>query len=190
MLNLARAQQIALHNQSTVQYRTMPLSTPQSRNLAHTRQIHCTGYQRADGLWDIEGHLVDTKPFAIPNKDRGGEIAVGEALHDMWVRLTIDDALVIHAAEACIDWGPYARCVGATERLSKLTGIRIAPGWNRNVRKLIGGDLGCTHINEMLAQVATTAIQTIFGVKQRDNDISDEDKKMVSLQRCYSRPAR
>jgi hypothetical protein len=166
----------------------MPLSNPQPRSLAHTRKITCTGYQRDDGLWDIEGHLVDTKPFPIPNRDRGGEIPPGEPLHDMWVRLTIDDELLIHAAEACIDWSPFARCPGATDSFESLVGLRIAPGWNRQVRQRIGGSLGCTHINEMLAQIATTAIQTIYGVKQRDNRISDEENKMVSLQRCFALP--
>ena len=37
----------------------------------HTRTVECRGYLRDDGLWDIEGHMTDTKPFDIPNEDRG-----------------------------------------------------------------------------------------------------------------------
>jgi len=166
----------------------MPLPSPEPRMLAHTRKISCTGYQRDDGLWDIEGHLVDTKPFAIPNKDRGGTIPAGDALHDMWLRLTIDDQLTIRAAVASIDWSPFTRCSGATDSFPALVGLRISPGWNRRVRKLIGGTLGCTHINELLAQIATTAIQTIYGVKKRENRVSEQEQKMVSLQRCFALP--
>ena len=39
----------------------MPLTNPAPRKLMHTRAIDCKGYERADGLWDIEAHLVDTK---------------------------------------------------------------------------------------------------------------------------------
>ena len=39
----------------------MPLSTPQERELLHSRDIVLRGYQRADGLYDIEAQLTDTK---------------------------------------------------------------------------------------------------------------------------------
>ena len=44
----------------------MPLSTSAPRQLMHNRAIECRGYQREDGLWDIEGHLVDTKTYPTP----------------------------------------------------------------------------------------------------------------------------
>ena len=31
------------------------------RELTHTRRVRFEGYRRADGLWDIEGHLTDVK---------------------------------------------------------------------------------------------------------------------------------
>jgi hypothetical protein len=39
----------------------MPVPAAERRKLVHTRQIECRGYQRDDGHWDIEGHIVDTK---------------------------------------------------------------------------------------------------------------------------------
>ena len=41
----------------------MPLSAPAAREPLHRRQIDITGYIRDDGLWDIEGHLLDTKAY-------------------------------------------------------------------------------------------------------------------------------
>lgn len=166
----------------------MPLPPATSRKPVHTRKITCNGYQRDDGLWDIEGHLVDTKPFPIPNQDRGGQIEAGEPLHDMWVRLTVDDKLRIHHAEASIELSPFNRCAGATDTFQSLVGMQIAPGWNRKVRSLIGGVHGCTHINEMLGQMATVAIQSIYGVKQRENSLQDEEMKLAGAHRCYALP--
>ena len=47
----------------------MPLSTSAPRQLMHNRAIECRGYQREDGLWDIEGHLVDTKTYPTSARD-------------------------------------------------------------------------------------------------------------------------
>ena len=81
----------------------MPLSAPTQRKLTHTRVVTCLGFERHDKLWDIEGRIVDTKPYAFSNKDRGGEIKADEPLHDMSIRLTIDTDLKVHDAEAVID---------------------------------------------------------------------------------------
>ena len=80
----------------------MPLSDPADRERLHDRRVHCAGFRRADGLWDIEGHLVDTKTYAFENIHRG-TIEPGTPIHDMWLRITIDDELLIHAVEASTD---------------------------------------------------------------------------------------
>ena len=37
----------------------MPLPSPAPRTHIHARTVRLDGYRRADGLWDIEGHLTD-----------------------------------------------------------------------------------------------------------------------------------
>ena len=73
----------------------MPLSKPDARRHAHTREIQCLGYEREDGLWDIEGSIRDSKTYSFDNIDRGG-VAAGEAIHHMLVRLwvTLSPALI------------------------------------------------------------------------------------------------
>jgi len=88
----------------------MPLSTSAPRQLMHNRAIECRGYQREDGLWDIEGHLVDTKTYPTSSRDTGRERQPGEPVHNMWLRLTIDLDMMIHDAEAVTDSGPYIHC--------------------------------------------------------------------------------
>ena len=41
-------------------------------------------------------------------------------------------------------------------------GLKMGRGWNRAIRESLGGVSGCTHLNEMLAQMATTALQSLF----------------------------
>ncbi|WP_027857247.1 DUF2889 domain-containing protein [Marinobacterium jannaschii] len=140
----------------------MPLSKPQRRSLAHHRSVSCYGYQREDGLWDIEGHMTDIKSQPVDNPERGGYIAAGEAFHDMGLRITIDQGLLIHEVEAVIDQSPFRMCPGVTGAFRKLEGTRIGPGWQRQVKELLGGVQGCTHLSELLVPIATTAVQTLW----------------------------
>lgn len=42
-----------------------PSPASSARERRHTRSIAFEGFKRADGLWDIEGHLVDVKDHDI-----------------------------------------------------------------------------------------------------------------------------
>lgn len=138
----------------------MSLSEPVQRELSHTRQLEIKGYRRADGLWDIEGHLTDTKPFDYDGIER--PLRAGEPIHEMWLRLTIDLDLLVHRAEAWTAHGPYGMCGETNPNFAALAGLRIGPGWNRRAKERVGGVRGCTHIVEMLGQMATTAMQTVW----------------------------
>lgn len=139
----------------------MPLSAPAARELIHTRNIRCQGFRREDGLWDIEGCLVDTRTEAMSTFGRG-RIEPGEHLHEMWLRMTVDNHLTVIAIEACTDHAPYPACPNFPDRFGKLIGERIEPGWTAKVRLLLGGRRGCTHMVELLGPLATTAVQTIY----------------------------
>ena len=141
----------------------MPLSPPTSRRPLHQRLVQCHGYQRDDGWWEIEGRMIDTKTYTFPNEDRGGSIQAGEALHDMSIRLTIDQAFVIREVEACTDGSPFSLCPAIAARYRLLIGTRIGPGWSLKLRELFGGVNGCTHMTELLGPVATTFFQTVYG---------------------------
>ncbi len=74
----------------------MPLSKPTSRCHAHKRTVACDGYEREDGLWDIEATMVDVKSVAGDSPDRNGYVAAGEHFHNISLRLTLDRSLLIH----------------------------------------------------------------------------------------------
>jgi hypothetical protein len=85
----------------------------------------------------------------------------------MWLRLTIDDALVVRAVEAVTDASPYQLCPEVTGNYQRLVGLSIGPGFTQKVRKLLGGTQGCTHLVELLGPLATTAFQTVFPYRNR-----------------------
>ena len=138
----------------------MPLSAPVAREKQHTRTIEIDGYRREDGMYDIEAHLTDVKTFGQTNYDRGF-IPAGEPIHDMRLRLTVDDTMEIVASEAVSDLTPYRMCPTAAPNFARLVGMRIKAGFLREANQAVGGPVGCTHLRELLQQMATTAFQTI-----------------------------
>ncbi|MFZ1326478.1 MAG: DUF2889 domain-containing protein [Candidatus Contendobacter sp.] len=148
----------------------MPLSAALPRRLLHRRVVQCVGYQREDGWWDIEGQMVDLKTYPFPNEDRGGVIQPGDPLHDLWIRLTVDDEFQIRDVEARTDSAPFSLCPAITERYRQLIGVRIGPGWSLKLRELFTGVQGCTHMTELLGPVATTLFQTIYGQRYDEED--------------------
>lgn len=164
----------------------MPLSPTSARKLAHTRVVTCRGYERDDGLWDIEGRIVDTKPYRFENRDRGGWIEADEALHDMSIRLTINLELEVVDAVAVIDASPYNYCKSAVEVARNLIGLSIAPGWTKKSRQAMGDHRGCTHLTELLGPVSTTAIQTIVSEKIRRSGGKPSTITRTFLNSCHS----
>ena len=163
----------------------MPLSKPAPRKHIHTREIKCLGFQREDGLWDIEGRLTDIKTYSFDNHDRGG-IAAGEPIHDMLIRLTITDDMEITAAEAATESSPFSMCSDVTESFSKLVGLKIGPGWRKAVTKAMGSVHGCTHLRDMLmGPLAVTAFQTIFPAREKRSTPGD-GKKSPLIDTCYA----
>lgn len=143
----------------------LPAASP--REPIHTRTIECRGYKRADGLWDIEGELVDVKSYAFDNEFRG-RIEPGAPLHGMRLRLTLDDDLVVREAHAASYATPYRVCPDIAPDFSVLAGLKIGPGWRKEVLARLGGVKGCTHLVELaIGALATTAIQTIGPLRRR-----------------------
>ena len=164
----------------------MPLSKPSPRQHLHTRDIRCTGYLREDGLWDIEGTISDTKTYSFENITRNG-ISSGEHIHHMLIRLTIDNDLLIHEAEASTESSPYGICSTITDAFGNLKGIKIGPGWRREVACIMGRTSGCTHLRDLLSgPVAVTAYQTIIPKRRREEGTPAPSERPAVLNTCVA----
>ena len=138
----------------------MALSDPVERELLHLRDVVLRGFRRADGLFEVEAQLTDTKTYGFGNTDRGW-IEPGTPLHGMRARMTVDETGLIVAFEAATEHGPYAICPAAAENFGQLAGLRIGPGFLRAAAGRVGGVQGCTHLRELLQPMATVAFQTL-----------------------------
>ena len=139
----------------------MPLSAPVPRKTSHIRRVTYQGYEREDGLWDMEAELHDSKAHDMPSFRHQGVRLAGDPIHHMWLRVTIDRQLVVHAIEAAMDAHPLQDCPQARPALQGMVGACMARGWRQAIAQHLGGVASCTHLRELLFNMATAAFQTL-----------------------------
>ena len=163
----------------------MPLSQSTSRHEVHHRDIDMKVYRRDDGLFDVEAHLVDTKPFEFLRPSSPVPVPAGQALHDLWVRMTVDDTFRVRGIEAASDVTPWGICKEAVFTLSVLVGERLERGWSSKVKERLRGSISCTHLMEVLIPLATTAMQ---GIRALHPELHNLDRPEAELQidTCYA----
>jgi hypothetical protein len=164
----------------------MPLSKPNARREIHHRVIDMKAYAREDGLYDVEAHLVDTKPFVFQRLSSPEPLPAGQPLHDMWIRLSVDEEFVVRHIEASSDVTPFDLCKEAESTLSVLVGERIARGWSAIVKERLRGSASCTHLMEVLIPLATTALQGIRALRADRHSTVDANGIPLKIDSCYA----
>ncbi|MGE0797526.1 MAG: DUF2889 domain-containing protein [Lautropia sp.] len=143
----------------------MPQSVPDlppatARTPLHDRRISMQGWRRADGLYDIEGELLDVKDYDYLSSE-GLPRYAGRPLHHMKIRLTIDAAMTVQAIAVAMPATPFPECHGGAAPLQALVGVSLGKGWRKAIEAAAGGVAGCAHLRELLPVMATTAYQTV-----------------------------
>ena len=161
----------------------MPLPAPRAERVRiHERRIIIDGYKRADGLWEVEASLLDTKDQDYPLSS--GLLKAGDAVHAMRARVTFDARMTIVDAAVCTDAAPHAgACEGIAPDYSRIVGLNLLHGYLKAVKAMFGGTRGCTHISELLMVLPTVALQTLAS-EVLDND--DSVHKPYQLDRCHA----
>lgn len=164
----------------------MPL--PQAaaeRQLKHRRAIDVQVFSCGNGLWEVDATLTDTKTQTVPMVD--GPRAAGEPIHDMLLRLVVDEQLNIVAAGSETRWMPYTGlCTEHGDAYARLVGLNLMRNFRAALRERLGGVLGCTHITE-LAQVVPTAVFQAFAGEVIDTRGNTEGaSRPFQIDRCHA----
>jgi hypothetical protein len=128
------------------------------RELVHTRQITCHAFRLKNGWLEIEATLIDEKGQEVAFRSRP-PVQPGTRMHSMSLLLTVDADFLIRDVRAATLTAPWTMCGGTDDAYRKLVGLRIGPGFTQQMKKLVGGIEGCTHVTELLAQAANTYMQ-------------------------------
>lgn len=155
------------------------------RHALHTRRIEMTGYARDDGLYEVEGRLLDTKTTLFDAGD-GTPVQPGEPVHQMWIRLVYDEQMLVHDVLAGTEAAPYGECSNAPAALQKLRGLSMTAGWSQDIRARLGGALGCTHLTQMLQPMASTAFQTLSKIRLSQPAPLDPSGRPYKIDSCWT----
>jgi hypothetical protein len=157
---------------------------PSPRRPTHTRTITCEGFEREDGLLEIEGLLVDSRPtpLTMPTKS----LAAGEAIHQMRAVMVIDRQRTILQLRVVTEHSPYPVCGDIAPSYEQLVGLRIEPGFTQAMKQLFRGPLGCSHITELLPRMAATVFQMLWADGPDMEGGQGGGKRMSPIGGCHA----
>ena len=156
------------------------------RKPLHFRQIAMSGWQRSDGLYEVEGRVTDRKPDDFTSPGGTKRVPAGEPIHDMGVRLVFDQDMVVHEVTTFTLASPYGDCTEGGRALQAMVGVRIAGGWSKEVRARLGGARSCTHLMELLIPMGTAAYQSLASLRIGQPDKLDAQGRPVKVDSCYA----
>ena len=157
-----------------------------TREELHTRRIELDAYRRSDGLFEIEGRVIDRKPFEFRSPNGDKRVPAGAAIHDVAVCLVFDETMLVVDVHGGTAAAPYDECYAAKSALDCLKGLRIGAGWGSEVRRRLGGAQGCTHMMELLGPMATAAYQALTGLRAGRPDVLDSAGRPRKIDSCFA----
>ena len=145
------------------------------------------GFKRSDGLYEVEGRVLDRKPYDfVPLVHSGRFVPVGEPIHEMYIKLVYDDRLVVRAIESKTTAAPYAICHQGGLALQSVVGLAMLSGWTKELKKRLGGSQGCTHLMELLTPMATTAFQSLSATSRTKPEPVDTTGRPKKIDSCFA----
>ena len=163
---------------------SFPPAAPQ-RQLKHRRSIDVAVYAREDGLWEIDARLLDVKTHDV--KLAGGVRRAGEPVHDMLLRLVINEQFEILQAGAHTESMPYpGECNAYGDAYSQLVGLNLLQNFRRDVRTRLGGSAACTHITELTQVLPTAVVQAFAGTVVTPETGEPGGERPFQIDRCHA----
>lgn len=169
----------------------MPLPPPQARKLLHTRTVTFRGYYRDDGLFEIEADLTDVKTHGLKLPDQSA-LLPGLPIHDLSIRVALDDDMTVREISTSMASTPFPECQKAVDPLQKMVGCTMGPGWRKAIETNLGDIKSCTHLRELLYNMATAAYQTIPSYRKHQRQVAgeplleDSDQPPYHLGKCMA----
>ena len=162
----------------------LPTAAPE-RQLKHRRSIDVQIYARGNGLWEVDAHITDTRTAEI--RMATGLLPAGAPIHDMLLRLVVDERFNIVEAGAQTAAMPYpGECNSYGDAYARLVGLNLMRGFRQAVKERLGGTQGCTHITELALVLPTAVVQAFAGdVIDTRGDAADSEQPF-QIDRCHA----
>ena len=162
----------------------LPTASPE-RQLKHRRNIDVQIYSRGNGLWEVDAHITDARPR--DTQMSFGLLPAGQPIHDMLLRLVVDERFNIVEAGAQTTAMPYrGECNSYGDLYSRLVGLNLMKGFRHAVKERLGGVKGCTHITELGQVLPTAVVQAFAGVVLDTRGEHEGSQQPFQIDRCHA----
>jgi hypothetical protein len=164
----------------------MPLpASAEGRQLKHRRTLDVQVYARGNGLWEVDATLVDVKTRTANMVD--APRPAGTPIHDMLLRLVVDERFNILEAGSESRWVPYTgHCGEHGDAYAKLVGLNLLRDFRREAYARVGGTRGCTHITELAQTLPTAVVQAFAGDVLDTRGRDPSAGQPFQLDRCHA----
>lgn len=162
----------------------LPPAAPE-RQLKHRRRIDVQIHARGNGLWEVDAEITDVKTYDTVLAELVRP--AGEPIHDMLLRLIIDEAFNVLEAGSETRRMPYpGACDQHGDAYSSLVGLNLMHGFRHAVVERLGGAAGCTHLTELIQVIPTAVIQAFAGDVIDTLGEASGAEKPFQLDRCHA----
>jgi hypothetical protein len=163
---------------------TLPQAAAQ-RQLKHRRQIDVQIFARGHGLWEVDAVITDVKTRIANMAD--GPRPAGTPIHEMLLRLVVNEKFDIVEAGSETRWMPYSgHCTEHGDAYSQLVGLNLLDNFRKALRQRLGGVLGCTHITELAQVLPTAVVQAFAGDVLDTRGNSEGARRPFQIDRCHA----
>ena len=159
------------------------------KELIQTRKITVNCYETDEGRLIVEGILLDERlfPFMIHALNERHEAG---PMHHVILTMELSvPRMEILSLKTDMPVVPDAGCREIQDRMQKLTGRFIRPGFTNEVRGLLGKAEGCLHLTNLLLAMNSAAVQGLWTLVSRVREgkippIPKTDGSML-INSCY-----
>ena len=163
---------------------SLPPAAPK-RQLKHRRQIDVQVFACGNGLWEVDAVLIDVKTRVAQMAD--GPRQPGTPIHDMLLRLVVNEQLDVIAAGSETRWMPYkGLCSEHSDAYARLVGLNLMKDFRKQLRLRVGGGLGCTHITELAQVLPTAVVQAFAGEVIDTRGTAEGASKPFQIDHCHA----
>jgi hypothetical protein len=146
--------------------------------------MHVETFRRDDGLFDLEARLTDVK--TAPLDLLYGTRPAGEPIHDMLLRVTIDEAFTIVAVQTAMPSVALpGTCEAVSPRYAELVGLNLLRGFRKALHARLGRTAGCSHMSELATVLPTAALQS-FGYLLGPTMPADSSTPPFFIGQCHA----
>jgi len=154
----------------------------------HTRDIKLATYPHTNSRVIVHGVLKDRRYIKV--FDVTGTVKEPGIIHHMDVKLMIKpDPLTIEDAKAVMIHVPMTECSTTLDTVEKLKGLEIKSGFSKNIRDIMGGKKGCTHLCQLIIVMGQEIVHGWLTHKRKDKtpvpkDLESFDDKKFLIDSC------